>query len=82
MPYDELPTREQENERALLSAAGLGIAYRIKQALPDDWTVVYYDIDLAARRGWRPGFEYRIWIPRIVASLKRHDTDLRSRNRE
>lgn len=47
-------------ERRQLAEAGLAIAKRIKAALPDDWTVVYFDEERAARRVTRSAFEYRV----------------------
>jgi len=47
-------------ERALLAAEGLRLALELKAALPDRWTVVYFDIEAAARRAWLPAFEYRV----------------------
>jgi hypothetical protein len=47
-------------QRMAFAAAGLAIARKLKAALPEDWTVVYFDIDRAARRALRAEFEYRI----------------------
>jgi len=47
-------------DRALLAAEGLRLALDLKAALPDGWTVVYFDIEAAARRAWLPAFEYRV----------------------
>lgn len=64
--WDEADTEKQEAsethriERKFLAEAGLRLACKIKHALPDDWTVVYLDIERAARRADRSAFEYRV----------------------
>lgn len=47
-------------ERQAYAREGLAIARKLKAALPSDWTVVYFDIDRAARFSQRSEFEYAI----------------------
>ena len=47
-------------EREAFARAGLDLARKLKAALPSDWTVVYFDIDRAARSRLRGEFEYAV----------------------
>ena len=47
-------------EREAFARAGLDLARKLKAALPSDWTVVYFDIDRAARSRLRHEFEYAV----------------------
>ncbi|MEO0031656.1 MAG: hypothetical protein RIS94_1414 [Pseudomonadota bacterium] len=53
-------TPEHLAQRKAFAEAGLALAYKVKAVLPADWTVVYFDIERAARRGLHSEFEYRI----------------------
>lgn len=53
-------TPEYLAERLRFAQSGLAMAQKIKAVLPDDWTVVYFDIERAAHSAVRGKFEYRV----------------------